>query len=218
MRECERFTSMLMRHLATGEPLPDEWRTHVRDCAACSAILQRAERLAAVLEQEDAETETDMNQLRSAVEDATRAEHRRALMWRLAGVVLIAAAAANVWHRAAPMRNPFGVTAIVMVLVTAPLALIWWNLRRATHAPRKLYKRMAGHEVSGVCAGIADALGIPAWTVRFAFVMFAWLLSGTLTIAVYLILDLALQIHPEDRDKLWRFRIRRWWRNHFAAT
>ena len=74
------------------------------------------------------------------------------------------------------------------------------------------YKRLRhGRQLSGVCLGIAEETGLPVWVVRLVFVLLAF--GKMFGVALYLILDLLMEIHPDDRRLLLRFRIRRWWRS-----
>lgn len=72
------------------------------------------------------------------------------------------------------------------------------------------YKRLrAGRQLSGVCVGLAESTGVPVAIIRLAFVaLFLAKLSG---LVLYVVLDLLMEVHPDDRASLLRFRIRRWW-------
>lgn len=71
------------------------------------------------------------------------------------------------------------------------------------------YKRLrAGRQLSGVCAGIAETTRVPVSIIRLAFVALVFAkLSG---FVLYIMLDLLMEVHPDDRASLLRFRIRRW--------
>jgi phage shock protein PspC (stress-responsive transcriptional regulator) len=216
---CDRMTSILATHLALDVPLDDDWRDHVRVCATCAEVCRRAEILVASFDKPMTDKETNsMNELTSLAEETTRTTHRRRLIWRTFAAILVAGAAVGSWIEAAPLHHPYLVMTVMILLLLAPIFLIWRNARAATQPPRRLYKRMTGRSLSGVCSGIAYSLHVPAWTIQLAFLMFACLLSARLTIGLYLVFDLALQIDPEDREKLLRFRIARWWRRRFAAA
>jgi phage shock protein PspC (stress-responsive transcriptional regulator) len=78
-----------------------------------------------------------------------------------------------------------------------------------TPTGQRLYKRFGEgrHQISGVCAGISEATGINVVALRLAFVVL--LFFKGLGLIIYLAFDLAMQIHPADREHLRRFRIRR---------
>jgi len=74
-----------------------------------------------------------------------------------------------------------------------------------------LYKRLRpGYQLSGVCLGLADKTGIPVGILRLVFFVLA--LANGVGIWIYVVLDLLMPVHPEDRRHLLRFRALRWWR------
>ena len=78
------------------------------------------------------------------------------------------------------------------------------------------YKRLrAGRQISGVCAGIAEKSGVPVALIRLAFL--ALLFAKLFGILLYLVLDMLMEVHPDDRASLLRFRIRRWWSSRFGV-
>ena len=76
------------------------------------------------------------------------------------------------------------------------------------------YKRLrAGRQLSGVCAGIAEKTRVPVTIIRLAFIVLVLAkLSG---FVLYLVLDLLMEVHPDDRASMLRFRIRRRWDARF---
>jgi phage shock protein PspC (stress-responsive transcriptional regulator) len=90
----------------------------------------------------------------------------------------------------------------------AALALVTLSLvRRAGAWPAPLFLRWQGHQVNGVCTGLAQAFGLPVWVVRAIFV--ALFVTGLGGGTLYLALAFALTWSPEERAHLWRFRLRR---------
>lgn len=79
------------------------------------------------------------------------------------------------------------------------------------------YKRLFGRrQVSGVCLGLAEATGWSVALIRTLFVGAIFLkLHGVL---LYLVFDALMEVHPDERARLLRFRIRRWWRNRIATA
>ncbi len=60
---------------------------------------------------------------------------------------------------------------------------------------------------------------MPVMIVRIVFL--GLLLADGIGLLLYLILDLAMPVHPDDRQYMWRFRLRRWWasrRNEHEAV
>jgi phage shock protein PspC (stress-responsive transcriptional regulator) len=77
------------------------------------------------------------------------------------------------------------------------------------------YKRLRkGYMLSGICLGIAERTKVPVGVIRLAFLVLAFAkMSGVL---LYVVLDLLMQVHPDDRATLLRFRLRRWWSGRVA--
>ena len=76
----------------------------------------------------------------------------------------------------------------------------------------KLYKRLKRQWVFGVCRGLAEAAELPVAVIRLG-VMAPMLLGKpgwVIALGLYLLLDMSLEVHPEDRGLLLRFRLRRW--------
>lgn len=79
------------------------------------------------------------------------------------------------------------------------------------------YKRLRnGRQLSGVCAGIAEATRVPVSIIRLTFI--ALVLAKHSGFVLYIMLDLLMEVHPDDRSSLLRFRIRRWWEDRSRAT
>jgi phage shock protein PspC (stress-responsive transcriptional regulator) len=66
-----------------------------------------------------------------------------------------------------------------------------------------------------VCAGIAEKTRVPVALIRLAFL--ALLFAKLFGIVLYLVLDMLMEVHTDDRASLLRFRIRRWWSSRFGA-
>lgn len=79
------------------------------------------------------------------------------------------------------------------------------------------YKRLRkGRMLSGVCLGIAERTSVPVGIIRLVFLVLVFArLSGVL---LYVVLDLLMRVHPDDRATLLRFRLRRWWNNATARA
>jgi phage shock protein PspC (stress-responsive transcriptional regulator) len=72
--------------------------------------------------------------------------------------------------------------------------------------------RLKGQWFFGVCRGLAEAAGLPVAVFRVGVI--ALLLVGKIgwmiAVPLYFLLDMSLEVHPEDRRLLLRFRFRRW--------
>jgi phage shock protein PspC (stress-responsive transcriptional regulator) len=76
----------------------------------------------------------------------------------------------------------------------------------------KLYKRLKGQWIFGVCRGLAEAGGLPVAVFRVGLIALL-IIGGTgqmIAVSLYLLLDFSLEVHPEDRGLLYRFRLKRW--------
>jgi phage shock protein PspC (stress-responsive transcriptional regulator) len=79
----------------------------------------------------------------------------------------------------------------------------------------KLYKRLKRQWFFGVCRGLAEAAGLSVWVLRAVFILllFGGKIGWAIAVPLYLLLDMSLQVHPEDRRLLLRFKFRRWREN-----
>jgi phage shock protein PspC (stress-responsive transcriptional regulator)/bacterioferritin-associated ferredoxin len=99
------------------------------------------------------------------------------------------------------------------IAVAATLLAVVAGALLAASGP--LYKRLySGRVVSGVCRGLAEEMGISVTWVRLLFLVLLFQAGGFL---LYLILDATMQVHPDDRAHMWRFRIARWFRRGSAT-
>jgi phage shock protein PspC (stress-responsive transcriptional regulator) len=93
--------------------------------------------------------------------------------------------------------------------VITPFLLILLLARAARTAEKRWYKRLKpGRQLSGVCLGLAERFGWNVTIVRLVFLV-ALFFDG-LGLWVYLVLELAMPVHPDDRQYMLRFRLRRW--------
>lgn len=116
--------------------------------------------------------------------------------------LVIGIAFVNVVREAPSLSTSLGTSAVTLLGIVAGALL-------ASRGP--LYKRLyGGRMLSGVCQGLAEEMNISATLVRLLFLALLFLQLGGLFL--YLILDAAMQVHPDDRIHMWRFRIARWFR------
>jgi phage shock protein PspC (stress-responsive transcriptional regulator) len=138
--------------------------------------------------------------------------HRRRRAWRIgtAAAVVIIAVLTSVAAASMPdLRHRTAVWWMMMILFAGPIVLAFMTAGLESVSTSRLYKQLRGRELSGVCRGLASASGIPVWVVRMIFVSLVFL-KGIGLIA-YLLLDVLLPIHPDERAQLLRFRLMRWW-------
>jgi phage shock protein PspC (stress-responsive transcriptional regulator) len=222
-----------LRHvIQDGTPPPDALRRHWSSCPRCRATVRATtdllDQLEATADDSEASSDDELYDATAATSRATQAAdvfRLRTVRLRLAVVAVVAGAGlaigvatltpmlgTSVWETVAAV-------AILTLLVGAPCALAITIAR----APQKLglSKRLApGFQLSGVCVGLAERTGTPVWPWRLGFVVLA--LWGGKGVWLYLLLDLVMPLHPEDRQHLLRFRVARWlrrlWRPRLALV
>lgn len=191
---------------------------HWRECADCRRVVSAARREIAELESEG-EASADDRALQERARAATtaavevgRAVQRGFGRWRAALILGVGMAGVAV---GAPLMDPSGAD-------SWPRALLAWILLGLSMAaaglvllrvPSRfaLYKRLRpGYQLSGVCLGLADKTDLPVGILRLVFFVLA--LANGVGIWIYVVLDLLMPVHPEDRRHLLRFRVLRWWR------
>jgi phage shock protein PspC (stress-responsive transcriptional regulator) len=138
--------------------------------------------------------------------------HRRRLYWSAFAVLVASVVLGMFVATRGQLHHPVAVGMIVAVFFGGPVLLVIASIR--SMSPGKIYKRLEGRQISGVCRGLAEAWSAPVWVIRMAFV--ALLFGKGIGLLLYLALDVVLPIHPADRAGLLRFRIARWWRARFA--
>ena len=207
---CNDTMAALVASLENATSLTEEQREHIRACERCSAMLNSAK--LALRVEPGPEPAID-----AAVAAAER-EVARKRFWRgvrfFAGALLLLAAMGALWF-ARVERIPMP-TAMLFelagftgaLLVTTPLLVIIWLVRGLK--TKRVYKRLGpGRMLSGVCLGLAEALKLDVRLLRLIFFVLAFFDGAGLWI--YLLLELAMPVHPDDRQYLLRFKLRRWW-------
>ncbi|HVE71088.1 MAG TPA: PspC domain-containing protein [Thermoanaerobaculia bacterium] len=209
---CNDTMAALVASLENATSLTEEQREHIRACPRCSAMLNSAKEALRVIPSE-AEGPPAID---AAVAAAER-EVARKSFWRgvrvFAGALLLLAAIgalffARLENIPLPTALLFGAAGFaIALLVATPILLLIWLVRGSG---KRVYKRLGpGRLISGVCLGIAEATKIDVRLLRLIFVFL--LFADGAGFWIYILLDLAMPVHPDDRQHLWRFRIRRWW-------
>lgn len=209
---CNDAMAALVASLEEGTTLNEEQREHIRTCPRCRTMLASAKE---ALRAEPHEVAID-----GAVAAAEKEVHRKRF-WRgvrvLLGVLLVAAAASAtlaVQVAGVPLAEAFfftGVGLMVALLVVVPVLLLVWFVR-GHHLHRRLG---AGRMLAGVCLGLSEASKLDVRLLRIIF--FVLLLFDGAGFWLYILLTLAMPVHPDDRQHLLRFRVRRWWRRTMHA-
>lgn len=215
---CDAAIEALIAALRSDVPVAPAHREHMRQCAACSLVLERVKTLEGELEQADsaplgAEDLPD-DSITTEVEIRGRRRSRRrvgvAFGVGLGLMAFIVAMIAAFEELAAP---EIALVALVLSLfIVFPIALVVGvrhALQQGGYEP-PIYKRLRpGRQLSGVCLGLAERLKIPVLVLRIIFLGLFFVDGAGLLL--YLILDLIMPVHPDDRQHLLRFRLRRWW-------
>jgi phage shock protein PspC (stress-responsive transcriptional regulator) len=213
-RRCEDVVDRLVAALRTGGDVSDEDRRHVTGCAECQRVLAAAGRLEDELEADVPADGTEQRIARATREAEAAVRRQRAR--RVAFTLLGALAMLIPWLLVPKVWLLQVVGALVGLGAVGSLVADGLN-RRA--GGLKLYKRLKGQWIFGVCRGLAEASGLSVWVMRAAFILL--LLVGKPGVAIglflYLLLDMSLEVHPEDRGQLLRFRFKRWLGRFSAA-
>ncbi|HJW94579.1 MAG TPA: PspC domain-containing protein [Thermoanaerobaculia bacterium] len=209
---CSITINALLDHLQNGTPLSAAVEDELRRCGDCSALIRRAQHLGALLDS-PLVVDTDTTALAQSAESEVVRRRRRGLLISAAAVFIVSIAFAIAFTRTTPLHHPVAVAIALSMLFGGPMLLVMATIR--SFSPGKLYKRLEGRELSGVCRGLSEATGVPVWVLRMAFV--ALIFAKGAGLILYLLLDLIMPIHPADRGNLLRFRIARWWRGRAAA-
>lgn len=205
---CNEAVDALIASIETGS-LTDEQREHLRTCARCREMLDSAKQFETMLDDErPREPELEP----AVVEDVVRREYAKSVVWKLViGVFVVALAGAFLVWRSG--FGGFGAPELVVVGVLAilPFVIVYAVIRGIArrHDGKHLYKRLKpGRQLSGVCLGIAEATGVSVTLIRLVF--FVLFFTNGIGFWLYILLDLAMPVHPADREYLWRFKAKRW--------
>jgi len=219
---CVESLESLRSFLDGGTIPPRGHVAHWRECADCRRVVSAARREIAELEDEgeaspaDGPLEEQARTATSAAVEAGRAVQRGFGRWRAALILAVGMAGVAIGARlmgAPGSESGAGSWAMALLawlilglsMAAAGLALLRVPSRFA------LYKRLRpGYQLSGVCLGLADKTGVPVGALRLLFFVLA--LANGVGIWIYVVLDLLMPVHPEDRRHLLRFRVLRWWR------
>lgn len=211
---CNEAVAALVASLESGTPMTDGQREHIRTCERCRELLDSAKQFQTILGGNGIQPpEVDATAL-AAERVVRRAKTRRTLLVGLAIAIVSWLGVSLLLIRSgeAPPAEAFAVAggAIALACVIAlPFLLILLLARAARSSSDRWYRRLGpGSLFSGVCLGLAERFKLNVTMVRLLFVV-AIFFDG-LGIWVYLILELAMPVHPDDRQHLRRFRLRRW--------
>ncbi len=218
---CNDAVGALVASLENGTPLTDEQREHIRTCERCRELLDTAKQFEASLSVNSVAAPPLHDDAIAAAEEEVLRNRAR----RMTGVVIFIAVTIAATVAYMFLRSPFDGTLVMDALVPValisaglmvPVLLVIFVVRDS--ARRRMYKRLRpGRVIFGVCLGLAEKLTIDVFIVRLIFIALLFL-GGGIGFWFYLALNVAMPVHPDDRQYLLRFRLRRWWaqRNRHA--
>lgn len=212
-KRCGDVMDRLMASLREGGDVSSEDRQHVATCPECNRVLAAAGQL-----EDELAADIPVGGTEEQVTRVTRAAEAtlRATLWHRVAFIVLGAVAVLIPRFVVPevMKPELhgGLQEIgVLVGLGAVGTLIVEGLNRRPGSV-KLYKRLKRQWFFGVCRGLAEAAGLSVWVIRVFFILLlfvgktGWLIS----VPLYLLLDMSLHVHPEDRGLLYRFRLNRW--------
>jgi phage shock protein PspC (stress-responsive transcriptional regulator) len=211
----------LVASIENGDTLTPEQRKHLRECERCRPLLDSAKQVESVLASEPAqEPRVDETQLH----DKLKRTGRRQFLRRGAIALLFAVGfSALLGFSIAALADDLGwrdglYVAGVTALIAVVPALFFYVVIAVLHDRHgnRIHKRLKeGRLLSGVCLGLSEATGIPVQILRIAFI--ALMFVKGIGLWLYIVLDLAMPVHPDDRQNLLRFKIRRWFQRRRTA-
>jgi len=210
---CNDAMAALVASLENATTVDDETREHLRTCEQCGAMLRSAKEVLRVIP-----SEVEGSPAIDAAVAAAEREVARKRFWRgvriLGGALLsLAAIAAILLVRAVPVSTAAAFVSagvVLALLVSTPLLVLMWFVRGPA---KRVYKRLGpGRAIGGVCLGLAEASKLDLTLLRVIFGIL--LLFDGAGFWIYLLLYLAMPVHPDDRRYLLGFKVRRWWMRH----
>lgn len=217
---CKDAVAALVASLERATEMSDEQREHIRTCDRCRGLLDSAKQFQTLLAGNGIETPSIDPVLAAAEEEVRRRRQRRAIGICLGILAIVGAAVAWMLIASGEVRPEeafamVGVGIVIGALMLTPVFLVFYFVRRSNRDKPRLYKRLGtGRLLSGVALGLAEATKLNVSLIRTIFVLLLFFDGAGFWL--YLILDLAMPVHPEDRQHLLRFKVRRWFRRRMA--
>lgn len=215
---CKEAMGAVAEAIARGGEIPAEQREHLRSCERCRELLDSATQFDSALDEDVAAPRVDDTRITREV----RALRLREVMRRTGIAAVLAIVITGAFAMA--VRGPedlavseiIGIVAFVTLIAVIPLLLFYALLAalRDRHGNRICKRLGPGRQISGVCLGLSEATGVSPALLRLAFIALAFV--NGIGIWLYILLDLAMPVHPDDRQHLLRFKLRRAWQRRFA--
>jgi len=209
----------VVRIVESGGTIPEEQREHLQTCTHCRELLESATQFESGIAEEPAPVPSlDEEVLAGEIERMRRRDELRrgGLAVTLAVAIPMAVAAALGLMGDHDWREMAGMIAVVAAFVAGPLVIFF--VMRAILRDRdgnRICKRLkSGRLVSGVCLGLSEATGVSPVLLRLGFLVLAFV--NGIGLWLYILFDLAMPVHPDDRQHLLRFKLRRMWQRRVA--
>lgn len=211
---CNEAVAALVASLESGSPMTEAQRTHVLTCDRCRELLDSAKEFQNALGGNGIAVPPVEPALAAAEEETRRRRFHRsvkvlvALGAMLALIFLFVPVTAGL---------AFGERFVVLVIAFAisagfalPLIAVFLLTRGSATRP-PWYRRLGpGHVLSGIALGVSERIDVNVNIVRLVFVALIFM-GGGIGVWLYALLWVAMPVHPEDRQYMLRFRLRRWW-------
>ena len=216
---CKDAMAALVHVVEQGGAIPDEQREHIKHCARCRELLESADQFQSTIEEPPMrEPAVDEQRLASEVRgvrmrDRVRRSSVAAIIAFMTVSVLTIVFGRIKEADAAVLLGVAGFAVAITVMVVAAVHVLFGSLR--DRQGNRIYKRLGpGRMLSGVCLGLSEATGVPVMLLRLAFIALSF--GEGIGIVLYILLELAMPVHPDDRQHLLRFKLRRMWQRRFA--
>jgi len=209
---CKEAMAAVVAVVQTGGPIPDEQREHLKNCVRCRDLLESAEEFQSTMADPPLrEPHVDDRRLTHEVRAMRlRDVLRRAATAAVIALVISIGLGVLVWKEGDTAARELAIVTAVIVLLSVIPVLIFYGLLAALrdrHGNRTCKRLKPGRQLSGVCLGLSEATGISVVVFRLAFLALLFVKGAGLWL--YIVLDLAMPVHPGDRQYLLRFKLRR---------
>ncbi len=209
---CNEAVAAFIAALENGTPMTDEQRAHIRICGRCRELLDSAKQFQTLLGGNGIQTPPVEPALTIAEEEVRRRRTWRVL--KITGIAVLSfamgMAALHVRVHLPPAAVYAAAGTVAVSIAAWGIAFLMWIVRGTAGGTPRLYQRLGpGRMISGVCLGLADATGVDVRLIRIVFA--ALLFADGVGFWLYILLALAMPVHPDDRQYLLRFRLKRWW-------
>lgn len=209
--DCQQHLEALHHSLTDGTDLSPEALAHLQSCPSCRASLAVA--MEALTPDPVTEPRPEPAVDPAVLEATVQAQHDLRRHRRAWGIVAVLGFLVGGALLGSDLTTGAWTPALFLLALVPQILIAFWLVRQ----PRRygFYKRLGeGRQLSGVCVGLSQRLETPVWPWRLLFIVFSLWGVG---LGLYMLLDLMMPVHPDDRSYLLRYRIARAWRKWRAA-